>query len=78
MYNPSLRQEKRSDKAPVIPLHRDASILGWLESTGRLLERETKETDLPKEDEEEISALMGNEEEYDDSDDDDDLDEEED
>lgn len=72
MYNPSLRQESRSQTAPIIPLQRDASILDWLEKTGRLLEREGKETDrLNPEEEEEISALMGNEEpDYDDDDDD--------
>ena len=72
MYNPSLRQEPRNKPAAVIPLQHDASILDWLEKSGRLLDREGKELDLLSEDEEEISALMsGDDSDYEDDDDDD-------
>ena len=57
MHNPALHQVPRSQPAAPIPLQRDASILDWLEGTGRLLAREPAEYDF-KNDEEEISELM--------------------
>ncbi|NEP17586.1 MAG: DUF3134 domain-containing protein [Leptolyngbya sp. SIO4C1] len=60
-YNPSVRQIPRTQLADVIPQRRDASILGWLESTGRLIPREPVETSTDEPDSEEISDLMGNE-----------------
>ena len=74
MYNPSLRQLARRDPAAVIPVQRDASILAWLERTGRLIPRDPVET-LPKEENsEEISDLMGGDDSNYDDDDDLDLD----
>jgi len=74
-YNPSVQQYPRTQHAPVIPERRNASILKWLESTGRLINRETDPA-LEEADSEEISDLMGNEdnsfEDNDDSDDSDD------
>jgi len=60
MNNPSLRAQPLSQTAPVIPPNTTASILNWLEGTGRLMDREPVEV-KPKEDEEieEINALMG-------------------
>ncbi|MEL6139459.1 MAG: DUF3134 domain-containing protein [Cyanobacteria bacterium J06626_23] len=76
-YNPSVHQYPRTQHAPVIPERRNSSILKWLESTGRLISRETDPA-LDEADSEEISDLMGNEdnsfEEADDSDDSDDDD----
>lgn len=77
MHNPALRQQTRSEQATPIPLQHDASMLDWLESTGRLLARDTDEKASDDENEQEISDLMGNDDGYDD-DDDDDLDVEED
>jgi hypothetical protein len=76
MKNPALRQQDRDEAAVPIPLQQDASILDWLEGTGRLLARDNVE-ELAKVNEEEISDLMGADDSYDD-DDDDDLDVEED
>lgn len=77
MYNPSLRQLARRDPAAVIPVQRDASILDWLEKTGRLIPRDPVET-LPKEESsEEISDLMGGDDSSYDDDDDLDLDDDE-
>lgn len=77
MYNPSLRQLSRRDPAPIIPIQRDASILAWLEKTGRLIPRDPVDP-LPKEENsEEISDLMGGEDSSYDDDDDLDLDEDE-
>jgi hypothetical protein len=74
MHNPSLREEPRNKPAAVIPLQRDASILTWLEGTGRLLSRDSSDFDYLDQ-EEEITALMsGDDGGFDDLDDDDDLD----
>ncbi|MGP1386663.1 MAG: DUF3134 family protein [Thainema sp.] len=76
MYNPSLHEYRRNQVAPVLPPSTSPSVLEWLESSGRLIERDTKETETKEEDEEEITALMGSEN-YDDEDDDlDDVDDE--
>lgn len=75
MHNPSLRQEARNQPAPVIPMLHDASILNWLEETGRLLARDPKDDRNYLEEEEEISELMGGDDSgYDDDDDLDDMD----
>ncbi|HEY9742943.1 MAG TPA: DUF3134 domain-containing protein [Coleofasciculaceae cyanobacterium] len=76
MYNPSLREEPREQLADVIPLKQETSLLDWLESSNRLLARESDD-DAFVEDEEEISELMGvDDTTYDDDDDlDTDLDE---
>ena len=70
-YNPSVQQIPRKQHAPVIPERGDSSILRWLESTGRLIPRETVETVPDEADSEEISDLMGSDDaSFDDSDDD--------
>jgi hypothetical protein len=71
MYNPSLRQEDRSQRAPIIPLQHESSILDWLESSGRLIARDVNDPDY-LEDEEEISELMAVDDSAYDLDDDDD------
>lgn len=43
--NPALTQESRYEPAQVIPLKQDSSLLDWLESNGRLMHRETQETE---------------------------------
>jgi hypothetical protein len=40
MINPSLREEPRQQKAPIIESRVDSSIISWLEGTGRLMERD--------------------------------------
>ncbi|MBD2020714.1 DUF3134 domain-containing protein [Leptolyngbya sp. FACHB-36] len=74
MYNPSLREEPRSQRAAVIPIKQESSILDWLESSGRLLARDSTESDF-LDNEEEIADLMGSDDaSFDLDDDDDDLD----
>ena len=68
-YNPSVRQIPRSEPAGVIPLQRDASILGWLEGTGRLIPREPIDSIGDEPEPEELADLMGDDK--DDPDDDD-------
>lgn len=71
MRNPALHEQPRNQPAKVIPVQRDASILDWLEQTGRLLSRETSDFDYSEPDEEEINALMsGDDGGFDDDDDD--------
>ncbi|MBD1810088.1 DUF3134 domain-containing protein [Microcoleus sp. FACHB-SPT15] len=74
MYNPSLREEPREQLADVIPVQQETSLLDWLEANNRLLAREVQD-DPFREDEQEISELMGvDDSAYDDDDLDDDLD----
>ncbi len=70
-YNPSLREEPRNNRASVLPQKQNSSILDWLESSGRLLARESSDFDYG-DDEEEINALMAGEDNSFDIDDDDD------
>jgi hypothetical protein len=71
MNNPALHEVPRSQPASPIPLQRDASILDWLEGTGRLLAREVVEPEYLG-DEAEITELMSGEDNSFDVDDDDD------
>lgn len=72
MYNPSLRQEHRHEPADVIPLKQEISLLDWLESTGRLIARDSQDPSGYLDEEEEISELMAVDEGTFDMDDDDD------
>ncbi|NJL23637.1 MAG: DUF3134 family protein [Leptolyngbyaceae cyanobacterium SM1_3_5] len=72
VHNPALRETPRNQPAAVIPLQRDASMLDWLESTGRLLDREVQEVPGLNENEEEISEFLGDADAAFDADDDDD------
>lgn len=71
VYNPSLREEPRKQRASVIPNRQESSILDWLESSGRLLARDSSDFDY-LDDEEEIADLMGADDASFDLDDDDD------
>ncbi|KAI9132374.1 DUF3134 domain-containing protein [Acaryochloris sp. CCMEE 5410] len=69
MENPSLREQPREQKAPIMESRQDASILGWLEGSGRLMDRDTQErakTVLEEDESEEINALMGGDDDADD------------
>lgn len=70
--NPALRETPRNMPAPVIPLQRDASILDWLEGTGRLLARDTQELEYRDGEEEEINEFLAGDDSSFDIDDDDD------
>jgi hypothetical protein len=71
--NPALHEVPRSRPAAPIPLQRNASILDWLEGTGRLLAREVVEPEYAVGAEEEINELMSGEDNSFDVDDDDDA-----
>ncbi len=68
MKNPALRDYPRNQPAGVISNERQVTILEWLEQSGRLMERDKEDQDVPKEDVE-INELMGNEDNFEDDDD---------
>lgn len=72
MLNSPLREEPRAQRAAVIPLRNDTSLLDWLESSGRLIPRDTQEAEYDVE-EEEISGLIDVEDATYDGDDEEDL-----
>ncbi|KKI98474.1 DUF3134 domain-containing protein [Prochlorothrix hollandica] len=72
--NPALQEYPRYQAAPVLPSTGNASILDWLEATGRLLPREVTDPDYAAEDAEEIEGLMVDDNSFEEDDDDDDFD----
>ena len=58
MKNPSLREQPREQHAPILASDQDASILGWLEGTGRLMDRGDDGNNPEEEDGEDINALI--------------------
>ncbi len=76
MLNSPLREAPRNQRAAVIPLKQETSLLDWLQASGRLIAREQQEQDYGNEGEEEISEFLGGEDGYE-IDDDDDSDAEE-
>ncbi len=71
MNNLSLREQPRRNRAELIPLQENASILKWLESTGRLRDRDDQE-DFEERDEEIADMLVGEDNNYNNNDDSDD------
>ncbi len=80
MLNNPLREQPRNQRAAVIPLKQEPSLLDWLQATGRLIARDSHEPDFADESEEEISEFLGGDDgidDYDFDEDDDILPEEE-
>lgn len=74
LKNP-LREEPRKQLALVIRSKNESSLLEWLQSSGRMIARETQEINYSEEEEEEISELIAVDEvTYDLDDDDDNID----
>ncbi|QLE54967.1 DUF3134 domain-containing protein [Nostoc sp. TCL26-01] len=71
MLNSPLREEPRNQRAAVIPLKQESSLLDWLQANNRLIARDVHEPDFSDE-EEEISEFLGGEDGIDYLDDDDD------
>jgi len=70
MVRNPLFEQPRFQPAPVIPSKHESSLLGWLESSGRLMARNTRqEPEYLEEGDLEISGLMDTEEIADDLDD---------
>ena len=73
MLNSPLREEPRNQRAAVIPLKQESSLLDWLHSSNRLIAREVQDPDFSS-GEDDVEALMGVEDggiDYDIDDDDD-------
>ncbi len=74
MLNSPLRENARNQRADVIPLKPESSLLDWLQTNGRIISRDIHERDF-QDGEEEIDSLMGVEDGIGfDLDDDDDID----
>ncbi len=58
MLNSPLREVARNQRADVIPLKQESSLLDWLQTNGRIIARNVHEPDF-QDDEEEIDSLMG-------------------
>ncbi|MEH2191108.1 MAG: DUF3134 domain-containing protein [Nostoc sp.] len=58
MLNSPLREEPRNQRAHVIPLKPESSLLDWLENKDRIITRDVHEPDF-QDGEEEINSLMG-------------------
>jgi len=58
MLNSPLREAPRNQRATVIPLKQETSLLNWLQASGRLIARDVHEPDF-SEAEEEISDFLG-------------------
>ncbi|HIK07742.1 MAG TPA: DUF3134 domain-containing protein [Trichormus sp. M33_DOE_039] len=71
MLNSPLREEPRNQRAAVIPLKQESSLLDWLQANGRIIARDVLEPDFQDE-EEEISEFLGGDDGIDYLDDDDD------
>lgn len=46
--NPALTERPRYQPAPVISVHRDTSMLDWLEARGRLIDRDDRDITQPE------------------------------
>ncbi|MEH2120894.1 DUF3134 domain-containing protein [Nostoc sp.] len=58
MLNSPLREDPRNQRADVIPLKQESSLLDWLQTNGRIITRDVHEPDF-QDDEEGIDSLMG-------------------
>ncbi|MDJ0620328.1 MAG: DUF3134 domain-containing protein [Calothrix sp. MO_192.B10] len=73
MLNSPLREAPRNQRADIIPLKQESSLLDWLQSSGRLIARDVHEQ-KSSEEEEDVESMLGVEDGigYDDDDFDDD------
>lgn len=58
MLNSPLRENARNQRADVIPLKPESSLLDWLQTNDRIISRDIHERDF-QDGEEEIDSLMG-------------------
>jgi hypothetical protein len=58
MHNSPLREQPREQRANVIPLKHESSLLDWLQSSGRLISRDNVHEPDFSDEEEEISGLI--------------------
>lgn len=72
MQNSPLREQPREQRASIIPLKHEASLLDWLKSSGRLISRDQQEPDFLAAEEDDVSGLIESDDVGDFYDDDDD------
>jgi hypothetical protein len=70
MNNPSLRSEPRSQSSRALKTNHDVSLLGWLEESGRFMERDVAIDPKLLEDEDELTVALIGTDDYGDDDDD--------
>jgi hypothetical protein len=58
MLNSPLREAPRNQRADLIPLKQESSLLDWLKSSGRLIARDVHEAHSPEE-EEDVESMLG-------------------
>jgi hypothetical protein len=69
MNNPSLKSEPRTQSSLALKTNHDVSLLGWLEESGRFMERDVAiDPKLLEEDDELSAALIGSDDYGDDDD----------
>ncbi len=76
--NPALKQQPRYEPAPVIAVQRNTSILEWLETQGRLIDRDERDPAISALDQPNLEEELFEDDRYqeeEDSDDSDDADE---
>lgn len=73
MHNSPLREQPREQRAGVIPLKDESSILDWLQATGRLISRDQQEPEFLDVDEEGVTDFLDSDDVGDIYDDDDDV-----
>lgn len=58
MQNSPLREQPREQRASIIPLKHESSLLDWLQSSGRLITRDQQEPDFLAPEEDDVSGLI--------------------
>lgn len=53
-----LREEPREQRASVISVKHESSLLDWLKSSGRLISRDTQEPEFSGDEEDDVSGLL--------------------
>jgi Protein of unknown function (DUF3134) len=74
IYNPSLREEPKNQKASIIPPRELESLFKWIEGTGRFLAYELGDGNESAVEAEELEAIMGTSAIYDLEEEEEDLD----
>ncbi|MCG6138056.1 MAG: DUF3134 domain-containing protein [Nostoc sp. LLA-1] len=59
MLHSPLSEEPRNQRAPVIPLKQESSMMDWLQAKGRLVARNVQEADVSQEEAEISDFLTG-------------------
>lgn len=58
MHNSPLREEPREQRATVIPVKSESSLIDWLQATGRLISRDNQEPEYLLDEEDDVAGLL--------------------